>query len=173
MSSHPSTSGAVLIRPARPDEALAVAQIHVLADRETYEPLFGAHFEAVDIDRSQLRWDAALSAGDVLLVAEAAGRIVGFAHATPTWMSSLYLQATHLRRGIGLDLLVALCQALRGRGVAEIGFKAVATNMNALAFYDAVGARGVGRETQGEGEGSWEEIVFTLATDAPAAFRRT
>lgn len=173
MSSHPSTSGAVLIRPARSDEALWVAQVHVLADRETYQPLFGAHFEAVDIDRSQLRWDAALGAGDVLLVAEDAGRIVGFAHATPSWMSSLYLLATHLRRGIGLDLLVALCEALRARGVAEVGFKAVATNVNALAFYGAVGARAVGRETQGEGDGRWEDIVFTLATDAPAAFRRT
>jgi L-amino acid N-acyltransferase YncA len=173
MATHPSTTGAVLIRPARPDEALAVAHVHVQADRETYEPLFGAHFEAVDIDRSQLRWDAALSAGDVLLVAEEEGRIVGFAHATPAWMSSLYLLATHLRRGIGLDLLVALCEALRARGVAEIGFKAVSDNANALAFYDAVGARAVGRETQGEGAGRWEEIVFALATHAPAAFRRT
>jgi L-amino acid N-acyltransferase YncA len=171
MSTHPSTTGAALIRPARPDEALAIAQVHILADRETYEPLFGAHFEAVDIDRSQLRWDTALSAGDVLLIAEAAGRIVGFAHATSTWMSAIYLLATHLRRGIGLDLLVALCEALQARGVAEIGFKAVATNVNALAFYDAVGATAVGRETQGEGAGRWEEIVFTLATDAPAAFR--
>ena len=172
MSSHPSTSSAVLIRPARADEALAVAQVHVLSDRETYQPLFGAHFEAVDIDRSQLRWDAALGAGDVLLVAEEADRIVGFAHATPSWMSSLYLLATHLRRGIGLDLLIALCEALQARGVAEVGFKAVATNVNALAFYDAVGARAVGREMQGEGEGRWEEIVFALATDAPATFRR-
>jgi L-amino acid N-acyltransferase YncA len=173
MSTHPSTTGAVLIRSARPDEALGVAQVHILADRETYEPLFGAHFEAVDVDRSQLRWDTALSAGDVLLVAEAAGRIVGFAHATPTWMSALYLLSTHLRRGIGLDLLVALCEALQARGVAEIGFKAVATNVNALAFYEAVGARAVGRETQGQGAGRWEEIIFALATDAPAAFRRT
>jgi L-amino acid N-acyltransferase YncA len=173
MSTHPSTTSAVLIRSARPDEALGVAQVHILADRETYEPLFGAHFEAVDIDRSQLRWDAALSAGDVLLIAGDARRIIGFAHATPTWMSSLYLLATHLRRGIGLDLLVALCEALRARGVAEIGFKAVATNVNALAFYDAVGAKAVGREAQGEGAGRWEDIVFALATDAPAAFRRT
>src|SRR5271167_1610161 len=110
MSTHPSTSVAALIRPARADEALAVAQVHIRADHETYQPLFGAHFEAVDIDRSQLRWDAALGAGDVLLIAEEADQIVGFAHATPSWMSSLYLLATHLRRGIGLDLLIALCE---------------------------------------------------------------
>ena len=166
-----SSTSTVEIRPARPDEAVTVAQVHVAADRETYEPLFGRHFEAVDIDRSQLRWDMALGAGDVLLVAEEEGRVIGFAHSTPTWMSALYLLASHHRRGIGLSLLVALSRALQERGVSEIGFKAVATNANAIAFYQAVGARMVARQTQGEGEAQWEDIVFALATDAPAAFR--
>jgi GNAT superfamily N-acetyltransferase len=172
MSADPSTASAVLIRPARPDEAAAVAAVHVQADRETYQPIFGARFEAVDIDRSQLRWDTALGAGDVLLVALEDDRVVGFAHATPSWMSALYLLATHVRRGIGLGLLVALCEALRARGVGEIGFKAVADNVNAIAFYEAVGAKIAGRETQGEGSAAWEDILFTLVTDAPAAFRR-
>lgn len=172
MPSYSSTGGAVRIRPARADEALAVAEVHVQADRETYQPIFGAHFEGVEIGRSELRWEAALAAGDVLLVAVEDGRIVGFAHATPTWMSALYLLETHLRRGIGLDLLVALCEALRARGVAEIGFKAVAGNRGAIAFYEAVGARITGRQTQGEGEAAWEDILFSVATDAPAAFRR-
>ncbi|HLY78892.1 MAG TPA: GNAT family N-acetyltransferase [Caulobacteraceae bacterium] len=154
------------------DEVVAVAQLHVQADRETYQPIFGAHFEAADLDLSQLRWDVALAAGDVLLVALEDGRMVGLAHATPTWMSALYLLSTHIRRGIGLRLLVALCEALQARGVAEIGFKAVAGNTNAIAFYQAVGAQIVGRETQGEGDAAWEDIVFSLATDAPAAFRR-
>jgi hypothetical protein len=48
----------------------------------------------------------------------------------------------------------------------------VAGNANAIAFYGAVGARIAGRETQGEGDAAWEDIVFTLATDAPAASRR-
>jgi GNAT superfamily N-acetyltransferase len=173
MSSRSSTAiRATRVRPARADEALAVARVHVQADLETYAPIFGAHFQAVDIDASQLRWDTALGAGDVLLVAEEAGRLVGFAHSSPEWMSALYLLATHRRRGIGQALLLALCAALRARGVAEIGFKAVAGNANAIAFYEAHGARAVGRETQGEGAGAWEDILFALPTDAPAGFRR-
>jgi ribosomal protein S18 acetylase RimI-like enzyme len=173
MAIHLSTADAgIVIRPVEADEAPAVALLHVQADRETYQPIFGPHFEAVDIDRSQLRWDTALFAGDVLLVAVEGGRMVGFTHATPTWMSALYLLASHHRRGIGLRLLVALCAALRARGVAEIGFNAVADNTNAIAFYEAVGARIVGRETQGEGEAAWEDIVFALDIDAPAASRR-
>jgi GNAT superfamily N-acetyltransferase len=172
MSNDPSTSGAVRIRPAGPDEAMAIAKAHVRADRETYQPIFGLHFQEVDIDGSQLRWDTALGAGDVLLVAEEDGEIVGFAHATPTWMSSLYLLASHQRRGLGLALLLMLCEWLQARGVTEIGFKAVTNNTNAIAFYEAVGARAIGRETQGEGAARWEETLFKLATDAPAAFRR-
>jgi GNAT superfamily N-acetyltransferase len=172
MSADPSTTSAVLIRPARPDEAAAVAAVHVKADRETYQPIFGVHFEAVDIDRSQLRWDAALGAGDVLLVALEDECIVGFAHATPSWMSALYLLASHVRRGIGLRLLAAVCEALRTRGIGEICFKAVAANVNAIAFYEAVGAKITGREPHSEGAAAWEDILFTLATDAPAASRR-
>ena len=173
MAIHLSTADPdVVIRPVEADEALAVALLHVQADRETYQPIFGPHFEAVDIDRSQLRWDTALAAGDVLLAAVEGGRMIGFAHATPTWMSALYLLTSHHRRGIGLRLLAALCEALAARGVAVIGFKAVAANVNAIAFYEAVGARIVGREMQGEGDAAWEDILFTLATDAPAASRR-
>jgi ribosomal protein S18 acetylase RimI-like enzyme len=151
---------------------MAIAKVHIRADCETYQPIFGPHFEAVDIDVSQLRWDKALGAGDVLLVAVEEDCIVGFAHATPTWMSSLYLLASHQRRGLGLALLVELCEALQARGVTEIGFKAVTDNTNAIAFYEAVGARAVGHEMQGEGEAQWEETLFKLATDAPAASRR-
>jgi GNAT superfamily N-acetyltransferase len=165
MSADPSTTSAVLIRPARPDEAAAIAAVHVQADRETYQQIFGARFRAVEIDRSQLRWDTALSAGDVLLVGVEAGQIVGFAHATPMWMSALYLLASHRRRGIGARLLATLCQELRGRSVAEIGFQAVADNAGAVAFYRAMGARAVGRKLEGEGDEAWEDIVFTLATD--------
>jgi hypothetical protein len=89
------------------------------------------------------------------------------------WVSSLYLLARRLRPGVGLDLLVKLCEALRARGVAEIGFKAVSNNANALAFYSAVGAWAVGRETPGERGQAGEDIIFALATHAPAAFRRT
>ena len=176
MPTHRSTPvfalAGVVIRPFGPDEALAVARTHVQADRETYQPIFGTAFREVELEVSQLRWDAALGAGDVLLAAEEAGRIIGLAHASPTWMSALYLLASHRRRGIGVRLLCALCEALRDRGVAEIGFQAVAKNAAAIAFYEAVGAKAVGRKREGEGDETWEDIVFSLATDAPAAFRR-
>jgi len=171
MSSRRSTAE-LLIRPVTADDVLAVAATHVRADRETYEPIFGARFLEVEIWRSQQRWDTALECGDVLMAADVRGQIIGFAHATAAWMSALYLLGSYHRNGIGLRLLRAVCGELRARGVAEIGFQAVADNVGAIAFYEAVGAKPVGRKLEGEGDGAWEDIVFTLATDAPAAFRR-
>ncbi len=160
------------IRQAHADEAEAVARVHVQADTETYRPLFGAHFHAVPTDESLARWEAALAAGDAFLVAEDEGQIVGFVHAHDDWMSALYLLASHRRRGLGMALLSELCGAVQARGVAEIRFDCVATNDNALAFYEAMGARRTGREWKGEVEEAWEEVLFALATDGPPALRR-
>jgi GNAT superfamily N-acetyltransferase len=165
-------SANVSIRPARPDEAEALARVHVRADFETYAPIFGAKARQLPIAESLARWETAFVAGDVLLVADDGGRIVGMAHASERWMSALYLLATHHRRGIGRRLLSALCAALRARAVAEIGFQAVADNHSALRFYAAMGARQVGRKLEGDGDDAWEDVVLALATDAPALARR-
>jgi GNAT superfamily N-acetyltransferase len=160
------------IRPVRQGEALTVAHVHVQADGETYRPLFGRSFHAVALADSLARWERALELEDVFLAATDEDRLIGLAHASGAWMSALYLLASHRRRGIGARLLATLCEAVRLRGVAEIGFGCVSTNADAIAFYEALGARQVGRQRMGEGEDVWEDVIFTLATDAPAAFRR-
>ncbi|HEY1750982.1 MAG TPA: GNAT family N-acetyltransferase [Caulobacteraceae bacterium] len=164
--------GAIEIRPARRSEALAVARVHVAADRETYTPIFGAAFEEVPLAESLARWETALAAGQILLVAAEGEAIVGFTHADDAWMSSLYLLATHHRRGLGAALLAALCERLRTGGIEEVGFKCVVGNHRALAFYAAMGACRLGRETAGQDDKTWEECVLSLATDQPAASRR-
>jgi GNAT superfamily N-acetyltransferase len=160
------------IRPVRQGEALTVARVHVQADGETYRPLFGRSFHEVALADSLARWEQALAQGDVFLAATDAGRLVGLAHASGAWMSALYLLASHRRRGIGAQLLAALCEARRLGGVGEIGFGCVSTNADAITFYEALGGRQVGRQRMGEGQDVWEDVIFTLATDAPAAFRR-
>jgi ribosomal protein S18 acetylase RimI-like enzyme len=162
----------IAIRPARVDEAAAIAAVHVRADEETYRPIFGAHFRAVDVAESLARWDAAFTAGDELLVAEDDGAIVGLAHASETWMSALYLLASHHRRGVGARLLAELCRRLAARGVTRIGFQAVADNAGAIAFYRAMGAEVVGRKREGEGEAAWDELLLALDIAAPPALRR-
>ena len=83
----PAMTAVCEIRPVLPGEALAVARMHVRADRATYRPIFGARFKGVAVAQSKARWEAALVADDILLAAVEGGRIVGFAHAAGAWMS--------------------------------------------------------------------------------------
>ena len=119
--------------------------------------------------QSLSRWEAAFVAGDELLVADDRGRVVGLIHASETWMSALYILASHHRRGLGRTLLAELWQRLLARGVRRIGFDCVAESARAIAFYTAMGAKPVGRKWEGEGALAWEEVVFQLEIDAPAA----
>ncbi|HEY3796961.1 MAG TPA: GNAT family N-acetyltransferase [Caulobacteraceae bacterium] len=154
------------IRPATLDDAAEVARVHVQADRETYQAIFGRKFREVELSQSQARWTAALVADAVFLVAEDDGAIVGFAQAHENWLSALYLLASHRRQGMGARLLAEVRQQLAARGVAEIGFQCVADNAAAIAFYEAQGARQTGRKLEGEGDDAWWDVVFVLATSA-------
>lgn len=160
------------IRPARADEAAAIAATHVRVTWETYAPILGVRAERRDLEQSRARWQAAMAAGDILLVALDAGAVVGLVHVQGDWMQSLYLAASHHRRGVGTRLLASACTELKARGVDEVGFRCVAENLGAIAFYEAVGARPVGRNSDGAGANAVEHVVFALASDAPAALRR-
>lgn len=170
--SDPASPG-VVIRPARADEADAVAAVHVEADWQTYAPIFGPRAVRRDLAASKARWAAALAAGEVFLVAEEGGRLVELAHAAGEQLSALYLLSSHHRRGLGARMLAEVCARLAQRGVAEIGFQCVAANERAIAFYLAQGARLVGRKIEGEGEETWEDVVFRLKTDGLDASRAT
>ena len=154
-----------IVRPARHRDVDAVAGAHIQADRETYQPIFLERFRPPPMEESRARWLRALANDDVFLVADDGAAIVGFAHAAGAWMSALYLIASHHRQGLGARLLTEVCAQVRRRGVAEIEFQAVAANAGAIAFYEAMGARQIGRKLEGKGEDAWEDVVFALRTD--------
>src|SRR5262249_11777744 len=72
----------VVLRPARPDDATAIARLHTAVWRDTYRALApAAAFQALDEPRRLARWQELLtdgSGGMRTLVAEADGVIVGF-----------------------------------------------------------------------------------------------
>jgi len=163
----------VTIRPARPDEALAVARAHVRADFETYQPIFREQTVRRDLGAMRLRWSEALAAGDDLLVAEAEGKVVGFAHVRGDWLSALYLIGRYRRRGIGRRLIAELRARARARGIERLRLNVVAANAPAIAFYEAHGGRAIGREIIHEGDRAWEDLVFELPTLLPRRMLKT
>ena len=156
------------IREATRADVPEIARVHVMADWDTYAPLFGAGAHALDIGDCEHRWWQALRDGGLLLLATDAGAIVGLGHAYADRIDALYLLAAYHRRGIGKAMLARMLQALHRCGIAEARFDVVAVNARAIAFYVAQGARPVGRCINTDPRGDTEDLIFAIAT-APLA----
>jgi len=134
----------MVLRPARPADALAVAGIHVRAWQTGYRGLVpdgyldGLRaedrarrytFELTDLDRPQT------------LVAELDGAIVGFATTAPAQdepgageLAALHVDPAAWRRGIGSALIAAARTRLVERGFASAVLWLLAGNRRAEAF---------------------------------------
>jgi ribosomal protein S18 acetylase RimI-like enzyme len=91
---------------------------------------------------------------------------VGFAHVLGTRITTLYILASHHRRGIGRALMKQLCRALAGRGVATASLAVLTVNAPAIAFYKSLGARETGTIMIEEGPLRYEDHQFEIDTAA-------
>ena len=154
----------VEIREAALDDVPAIARVHVQADWDTYSVLFGSQAYALELGESECRWRRALEEGDMLLVASDGAEIIGLGHAREDRIGALYLLRSYQRRGIGRALLARLLEGLNQRGVTEARFDVVAINVNAIGFYQALGAYPVGRCINRDPRGDTEDLVFAIPT---------
>ncbi|MEE8445399.1 MAG: GNAT family N-acetyltransferase [Alphaproteobacteria bacterium] len=85
-----------------------------------------------------------------VLVAEDAGRIVGYASyqdhydtdvgARGLWLAELYVAEEARRRGVARRLLAALARIAAKRGLVSIGWAVRTANRRARDFYEIIGA---------------------------------
>lgn len=146
-----ATKEAPLIRPA------TVADIPAIADVYSYHVNTGtASFETVAPNHAEmrLRMDDILARQLPYIVAEADGKVAGYAYAGPyrtraayrqTVENSIYVDAAYAGRGIGGYLLPALIVACQSRGlkqmVAVIGDNA---NIPSVRLHEKCGFKHVG-----------------------------
>jgi GNAT superfamily N-acetyltransferase len=154
----------IAIRHARPDDAHAIAELHVRANLETYRPLLGPLYVPPDITERVALWSDALDREGPLYVAFDGGLAVGFAHAAGDRLTTLYILRTHHRRGIGRRLLDHIREALAQRGIETMRFDVLAQNHDAIAFYEVMGGRPVDRLVVEEPWGRTEDLVYVLST---------
>lgn len=157
----------VAIRRAQPDDAAAIAAVHVAAWRETYTGLVPARMlSAFPVARRIRRWHRILTAPDparesAVFVATLPDRtIVGFgscgrqpapdlvAAGFAGEFSALYLLAAQQRRGIGRRLMALMAQDLLARGMQGGALWVLRDNHPARRFYEALGARSVGQRVE-------------------------
>jgi GNAT superfamily N-acetyltransferase len=151
------------IREANLGDIPAIARLHVKADWETYAPLFGAEAYMLTTAESEARWRRALEGGGLLAACDQ-GAIVGLGHASGDRIHALYILPAYHRRGIGKAMFARLLHFLHERGVSEACFAVAAVNAAAIAFYEAQGARAVGRCVDRDPRGDTEDLIFAVPT---------
>ncbi|WP_139981051.1 GNAT family N-acetyltransferase [Nocardioides litoris] len=115
----------VLVRPAAPDDAPAVAAVHLAARRTASMP------PSPHPDDEALTFLRGRMALDETWVAEVAGEVVAYLRMTDTWLDDLYVHPDHAGHGVGSTLL-DVAKARRPDGFSLWVFE---VNTPARAFY--------------------------------------
>ncbi len=152
----------IIVRAARTDEAASLAAAHIAADWETYAPLFGAKAWRLDEAETLDRWASGLRDCDIVLAALDGMEVIGVAHIAGDHLRALYLMASYHRQGVGSHLLATSLAEARARGVGTMRLTVVETNHRAVAFYEAMGGRRVGRSLHGDRGDSWWEFDYVF-----------
>ena len=150
-----SDISSIVIRPARADDAEAIARVRVDSWRETYHGMIPqAYLDAMKIEESRMLWEKVLTAGSTavsVFVAERGAEIVGFGsgnmlaepkHGFDAELSAVYVRREFQRAGIGRRLVAETAVALSQRdcGASGLIVWVIAGNKGARAFFERMGA---------------------------------
>ncbi|HEY1516460.1 MAG TPA: arsinothricin resistance N-acetyltransferase ArsN1 family A [Solirubrobacteraceae bacterium] len=160
------------IRPARPDDLAAVAEIYTAGIAERV-----ATFETkprTDADISSWAQD-----GRPFIVAEDDGQIMGWARAgfysdrcvyEGVGEHAVYVQPTARGRGLGRELLRELCLESERQGLYKLTSRVFTDNGPSRAAHLAAGFKEVGvQRRHGILDGRWKDCVLVERLLGPAA----
>ncbi len=151
--------GPVGYRPARPEDADAIAHVHVASWRSTYRGLLpDALLDGLSVEPRAAYWKRLIeeppARATYVGVAEAADGIVGFVGVGPepdgdsgydAELSAIYLRAEFQGRGIGRELMRRAVAHLRSAGASSMRLWVLDGN-SAEDFYRRQGGERVGEK---------------------------
>ena len=135
------------VRPARREDAAAIADVHVLTWQTAYEHIFGAERLAGIGDRRRANWEERLAHPEPdlqVFVAEDDGRVTGFASIGDSRdepgkgeLHAIYVLPEAWGSGAGSALMATALEALRGYPSAMLWV--LEDNPRARRFYEREG----------------------------------
>lgn len=145
----------MITRIAVPDDADAIAEVHVRSWQQAYRGLLPREYlDGLDPVRRAVGWRESLAnqnppAQAAIVIADP-GTIVGFAHVCPTRdddeqgnpvgeLTSLYLHPDHWGRGLGHQLMGHALDLLTQAGKSTATLWVLDRNLRAIQFYEANG----------------------------------
>jgi GNAT superfamily N-acetyltransferase len=138
----------VRIRPARLEDLEQIAELwdELMALHEALDPRFTRRSGASEPFEGFVRHNIESEAA-IVLVAEVAGRIIGYSMAAESELPPVFevgpigeifdmvVTAERRRQGIGRRLVEGVCDWARERGLARVDLRASVRNPDALAFW--------------------------------------
>jgi GNAT superfamily N-acetyltransferase len=150
----------VEVRRARPEDAAAVAEVHLRTWQAAYEHIFGAdRLAELDLERRRRGWQRALEerSGEPVFLAEQDGRVVAFASVGPNRdepgegeLYAIYALPSAWGSGAGPELMRESLAALRGLGYRAAILWVLEDNPRARRFYEREGWQLDGTRREGE-----------------------
>jgi ribosomal protein S18 acetylase RimI-like enzyme len=150
----------VCVRRAVVEDLPAVARVHVESWRTTYQGIVPQDFlDGLSTENSEQRFSGMFHNADVqsfMYVAEVDGAIVGFAiggperpsdgHGDEGELYAIYLLQEAQGNGIGRQLVLAVAEELKSRGMNSMTVWVLEDNLPARRFYESLGAIPVGQK---------------------------
>jgi ribosomal protein S18 acetylase RimI-like enzyme len=139
------------VRRAEPNDAQAIATIHVHSWQEAYRSVVPqSYLDSLSIEDREKVWQQNLEQGTSdTWVAEEGGRIIGWisaarsrdsdAHPATGELWAMYVDPQYWRRGIGRRLWHEAEAHLRSLGFSEATLWVLKENAQAIAFYESNG----------------------------------
>ena len=171
------------VRPARPEDARPIAEVHVAVWRTTYRGLVpDSLLQDVDLAQREARWRHRLTdpgSWPTHVAERIDGRLVGFATggldrdgALPyaSELGAIYILQAFQRQGIGRALVRRIVEDVTAQGARSMIVWVLADNPY-RAFYESLGAHRVGRRQAAHGGRMLEEVAYgweELARTFPA-----
>ena len=141
------------IRAATVDDARAIAEVHVASWRDTYRGLLpDAYLDRLSVDEREAQRRELIEDGSGTwgtLVADADGRVIGFAAYGPSRdddapsgtgeVPAIYLAPDAVGTGVGRELFEQTMAALRAAGYTRATLWVLEANERARRFYERAG----------------------------------
>lgn len=165
------------VRPARPEDAAAIAEIHVSGWRSAYAGLLPSRdLASMSTVRHAARMSVAIAAGHGVLVAEQGRDVVGYCTAGQARTSglgdgeveTLYVLDDHREQGHGRALLQRAAADLSGAGCGSLFLWVLAANPSRY-FYERLGGRLVRRGTTRVAGQAFEQLAYLWNPISPLA----
>lgn len=166
-------SAAILVFPAGPADAEALASVHVRSWRETYRGMlpdaYLARMSEADFARRFRRAMTFPGPHEVTLAAAGPGGLLGYAQGGPSRagregeaeIATLYVLREAQGRGVGKRLLVGAARALAAEGARSLMISVLRDNVQARAFYEHLGGESEPpRPERGPGGALLHEVAY-------------